>query len=87
MALEIERKFLIAGEQWRDAAHSPRRLRQGYLGGEGYLQEQMEGLVGELRGKSAPAGLDRGARAALLRPCCLAPTLTPPDRHARAQWR
>lgn len=35
MALEIERKFLIAGEQWRDAAHSPRRLRQGYLGGEG----------------------------------------------------
>ncbi len=31
MAKEIERKFLVRGEGWRNAAGSARRLRQAYL--------------------------------------------------------
>ncbi|MHA6297868.1 CYTH domain-containing protein [Devosia sp. CAU 1758] len=31
MAIEIERKFLVSGEGWRDAATSNAALRQGYL--------------------------------------------------------
>jgi len=31
MGLEIERKFLVNGDGWRNAADSSRRLRQGYL--------------------------------------------------------
>ncbi|WP_290637662.1 CYTH domain-containing protein [Aquisalimonas sp.] len=33
MAAEIERKFLIQGEQWRAEAHASRVVRQGYLAG------------------------------------------------------
>jgi CYTH domain-containing protein len=31
MALEIERRFLVHGEQWRDAIRSQAQLQQGYL--------------------------------------------------------
>lgn len=31
MALEIERKFLVTGEGWRQAATGSSRIRQGYL--------------------------------------------------------
>ena len=31
MALEIERRFLVVGEAWKDHAGEPQRLRQGYL--------------------------------------------------------
>lgn len=31
MGIEIERKFLVAGEAWRDAAHARVRMAQGYL--------------------------------------------------------
>jgi len=31
MALEIERKFLVVGDEWRAYVSSHRRLRQGYL--------------------------------------------------------
>lgn len=31
MAIEIERKFLLAGEAWRDAAHAVVPMVQGYL--------------------------------------------------------
>lgn len=31
MAVEIERKFLVAAETWRSEAAEPRSLRQGYL--------------------------------------------------------
>ena len=34
MPLEIERKFLLAADDWRDAIESSERLAQGYLGGE-----------------------------------------------------
>lgn len=32
MGIEIERKFLVTGDGWRDAAEPGRRMRQGYLG-------------------------------------------------------
>ena len=31
MALEIERKFLVTGEGWREAAHAVLPMAQGYL--------------------------------------------------------
>ena len=31
MALEIERRFLVSGESWRNCAGVPQPLRQGYL--------------------------------------------------------
>ena len=31
MAIEIERKFLVAGEGWRTAAHEVVPMAQGYL--------------------------------------------------------
>ncbi len=31
MGIEIERKFLVVGDGWRDAAHATARLAQGYL--------------------------------------------------------
>lgn len=34
MAVEIERKFLLASEAWRAAVTHSERLAQGYLGGE-----------------------------------------------------
>ncbi|MFM8333735.1 MAG: CYTH domain-containing protein [Candidatus Methylumidiphilus sp.] len=34
MAMEIERKFLLKDESWRQAAHDSQRLRQGYLNRE-----------------------------------------------------
>jgi adenylate cyclase len=35
MATEIERKFLVSGEGWRNSAESSRRIQQGYLALEG----------------------------------------------------
>lgn len=35
MALEIERKFLLCSDEWRAAVSRSRRIRQGYIGGEG----------------------------------------------------
>jgi adenylate cyclase len=34
MAMEIERKFLLKDESWRQAAYAAERLRQGYLNRE-----------------------------------------------------
>lgn len=34
MAIEIERKFLLANDSWRGAVRRSERLAQGYLGGE-----------------------------------------------------
>jgi adenylate cyclase len=34
MAIEIERKFLLASDAWRGAVEHSERLAQGYLGGE-----------------------------------------------------
>lgn len=56
MALEIERRFLVAGEGWRPLVRWSARLRQGYLvaGGDGLT------LRVRLRQGSAP-GRDEGA--------------------------
>jgi adenylate cyclase len=35
MATEIERKFLVANENWKSAAEAPTHYRQGYLSTEG----------------------------------------------------
>lgn len=35
MATEIERKFIVAGEEWRHLAQESRRLRQAYLHADG----------------------------------------------------
>lgn len=35
MAIEIERKFLVNDESWRDAVSRTRHIRQGYLAREG----------------------------------------------------
>lgn len=35
MAQEIEHKFLLAGEDWRDGVVRSEDMRQGYLGGDG----------------------------------------------------
>jgi len=35
MAIEIERKFLVAGDAWRGEARRSRRIVQGYLSGAG----------------------------------------------------
>lgn len=34
MPVEIERKFLVSNDAWRDAAHAAHALRQGYLNDE-----------------------------------------------------
>src|SRR5690606_4625495 len=39
MALEIERKFLVAGEGWREAAHAVVPMAQGYLNDQASLEE------------------------------------------------
>ncbi len=31
MAIEIERRFLVQGKEWKEIAHNPQYLRQGYL--------------------------------------------------------
>ena len=48
MALEIERRFLVSGEAWREQVAWSRRLQQGYLAGSA------DGLT--LRVRSAGAG-------------------------------
>jgi len=34
MSVEIERKFLVVNDAWRDTAHAAQHLRQGYLNNE-----------------------------------------------------
>lgn len=35
MGVEIERKFLVVGETWRDHVTAGRKIRQGYLARDG----------------------------------------------------
>lgn len=59
MGLEIERKFLVSGEGWRDGAQAE-ALRQGYLpGGRVSVRVRVAGPRGFLTLKSAAAGLVR----------------------------
>lgn len=61
MAIEIERKFLVAGKGWRQAVSVSRPMRQGYLdGGDNCsIRVRVDGERALLNIKSAEAGASR----------------------------
>lgn len=61
MATEIERKFLLADESWRDQANRSQRLVQGYLsrGENGSVRVRIRGQHAELNIKSTRDGIHR----------------------------
>lgn len=62
MALEIERKFLVVGERWRDAVQAAVPMRQGYLSGEGgraSVRVRVQGNEAYLNIKAAVLGVAR----------------------------
>ncbi len=100
MATEIERKFLVAGDGWRDDAHDSRRFEQGYLCGEGpaSVRVRIEGEQANLNIKAAVVGTARAeyeyviplaeAREMLADLCVAAPVLKTRHwvRHAGHTW-
>jgi adenylate cyclase len=60
MGLEIERKFLVMGDAWRDGA-LPVLIRQGYLcaDGERTVRVRVKGDHGYITVKGMPSGLVR----------------------------
>lgn len=57
MAIEIERKFLVRGTQWRAAVHASQQMAQGYLGGDrSSVRVRIEGERAMLNIKSKNAG-------------------------------
>jgi adenylate cyclase len=61
VGVEIERKFLVRDESWRDAADGGTRYRQGYLVGSkaASVRVRIEGAEGRLNIKSATLGVRR----------------------------
>jgi adenylate cyclase len=61
MAIEIERKFLLRDERWRDAADGGTRFRQGYLIGaeRASVRVRIEGDQANINIKSATLGIKR----------------------------
>lgn len=60
MAVEIERKFLVAGAGWRPHVARSTRMVQGYLGGErASVRVRIEGGAAKLNVKSKTAGMRR----------------------------
>ncbi len=61
MALEIERKFLVRDDGWREAAGPGIPMRQGYLAGDGRcsVRVRIEGGEARLNIKSATLGVRR----------------------------
>lgn len=61
MALEIERKFLLAGDGWRGAVQSSQYLAQGYLNerGRASVRVRIEGESANLNIKAAVVGSAR----------------------------
>ena len=62
MALEIERKFLVVGDAWRQQAHKTIAMRHGYLaplGSKASVRVRVEGEVGKLNVKAAVIGVAR----------------------------
>ena len=62
MATEIERKFLVVGDDWRAAAHERIPMRHGYLaplGGAASVRVRIEGTQGKLNVKAAKVGMSR----------------------------
>jgi len=61
MAIEIERKFLVTSEAWREAADAGTRFRQGYLIGaeKASVRVRIEGERANINIKSATLGVRR----------------------------
>lgn len=62
MPLEIERKFLVSGNAWREQAHKRVAMRHGYLtelGAPASVRVRVEGDVGKLNVKQAAVGSTR----------------------------
>jgi adenylate cyclase len=61
MATEIERKFLLRDESWRESADDGTRFRQGYLIGaqRASVRVRIEGEQANLNIKSATLGIQR----------------------------
>ena len=68
MGIEIERKFLVEGDAWRDAAHSVKPMAQGYLNDlamvdsgamQASVRVRIEGEAAFLNLKSREAGPSR----------------------------
>jgi adenylate cyclase len=62
MAIEIERKFLVAGTAWRDHATHAVPMVQGYLAGtdgKASVRVRLEGDAGKLNIKAAVVGMAR----------------------------
>ena len=61
MATEIERKFLVASDDWRKLADEGQRLAQGYLIGaaQASVRVRIEGENANLNIKSATLGIHR----------------------------
>ncbi|WP_423820923.1 L,D-transpeptidase family protein [Salinisphaera sp. SPP-AMP-43] len=61
MALEIERKFLVADERWREAAHASQHFAQGYLNasGKASVRVRIEDGTANLNIKAAQVGSAR----------------------------
>lgn len=61
MAIEIERKFLVTGDGWRDQAIESLRFEQGYLCGDGpaSVRVRIEGDHANINIKAAVIGTER----------------------------
>ncbi len=61
LAREIERKFLVKNDAWRQHAGAPARMRQGYLNknGPGSIRVRIAGDQAALNIKSATLGVSR----------------------------
>lgn len=62
MGLEIERKFLLASDAWRQEVSSRCVMRQGYLGvpgGKASIRVRLEGEIAKLNIKAAVIGSAR----------------------------
>ncbi|GHD64551.1 CYTH domain-containing protein [Jeongeupia chitinilytica] len=61
MAIEIERKFLLASDAWRDAVHRSTRIAQGYLctDPERTVRVRLKGETGFLTVKGRNRGIAR----------------------------
>ena len=62
MPIEIERKFLVTGEQWRAQVSRSLDMHQGYLAGEGgkaSVRVRLEGHAAKLNIKAAVVGAAR----------------------------
>lgn len=99
MGKEIERKFLVSGEAWKDGARS-RRLRQGYLSLDKHrtIRVRVAGEEAWLNLKGSTSGISRtefeypiplADALAMLRELCLGPVIDKTRheiRHGEHTW-